>query len=334
MMERPVRSILLLILALAMAFPVCAKPIVIKLATITPKDSPWGTRLDKLAAAWKSQTNGDVELRVYHGGVAGGESDMIRKMKLNQIQGGVFTSIGLNAMNPDVLTLSVPLLIRNDGELSWVLEKTESYLDAGFDRKGFTIIAWSKAGWLRIFSKKPVVFPEDLMKLRLGVSPAELEMQQAFKTMGFSVVPVESSDALTALNSGMIEAVQSNTLGAASMQVFGIAKYLTDIEITPFLGGIVLNKAAWESIPDSYKPGLKSSIKELEDGLEADMPKLEARAMDVMTKNGLVVPPMSAEARSRWVAVMEEGSKKLIGTTFSTDMYSRIQDILKEYRNK
>ena len=67
----------------------------IRLATLAPAGSSW----DKVFRAWgnslKQQTGGAVQFQFFPGGVAGDERDVIRKMKLGQMDAGGFTSIGL-----------------------------------------------------------------------------------------------------------------------------------------------------------------------------------------------------------------------------------------------
>ena len=54
---------------------------VIKLGTIAPEGSIWHDTLLEIRDEWRTISNGDVELRIYAGGVLGGEDEMIRKMQ-------------------------------------------------------------------------------------------------------------------------------------------------------------------------------------------------------------------------------------------------------------
>ena len=74
---------------------VSARPIVLKIGSPTPKGSPWDNAIRSLAMEWSDITDGQVQMKIYSGGVAGDEADMIRKMNFNSLQGGVFTSLGL-----------------------------------------------------------------------------------------------------------------------------------------------------------------------------------------------------------------------------------------------
>ena len=58
------------------------KKVNIKLATLAGNGSPWDLRLREMGQNWKDESNGDVRLTIYPGGVAGDESSVIRKMRI------------------------------------------------------------------------------------------------------------------------------------------------------------------------------------------------------------------------------------------------------------
>src|SRR5262249_4727206 len=72
------------LLASALLLParVSAQGTVVKLATLVPEGSVWDKALRDMGAEWSSATQGRVSLRVYPGGVAGDEPDVVRKMRI------------------------------------------------------------------------------------------------------------------------------------------------------------------------------------------------------------------------------------------------------------
>jgi TRAP-type C4-dicarboxylate transport system substrate-binding protein len=86
-------------LAAAVAFVATAAPAkskeVLKLATLAPQGSVWDTTLRAMGAEMATASGGEVQLRLYPGGVAGDESDVVRKMRLGQFQGAALTVTGL-----------------------------------------------------------------------------------------------------------------------------------------------------------------------------------------------------------------------------------------------
>jgi TRAP-type C4-dicarboxylate transport system substrate-binding protein len=322
-----------LVLSLVQVLPLHAqRKISIKLASMVPENTPWGAAINRMAVEWSQVTNGEVELIVYHNGVAGPEAEVLRKLNLNQIQAAIFTSIGLNSVTPEIMTISYPFLIRNDAELEVVLQKLRPELDARIERNGFTTLAWARAGWVKIFSKAPVFTPADLRRQKLGTNPDELEMLQAFKAMGFQMVPVNMNDVLVSLNSGMLDAVYQSPISVAGNQLFGIAKNMSTVNLAPFMGGIIMNRTAWRRIPDRYKDSLMRICKRIEGEIDGSISKLEIEAVNTMTKYGLVINTPSPAQQEEWYQDMARYESALVGPIFNREIYQKITDILSEYR--
>src|SRR5712691_4597420 len=77
-----------------------AQASVVKLATLVPDGSVWDRALRDMGAEWTSSTQGRVSLRVYPGGVAGDEPDVVRKMRIGQLQAAAITTAGLASIDP------------------------------------------------------------------------------------------------------------------------------------------------------------------------------------------------------------------------------------------
>ncbi|MDR2797459.1 MAG: TRAP transporter substrate-binding protein DctP [Treponema sp.] len=309
------------------------RKVTIKLASMAPENTPWGAALNRMSKEWATVSKGEVELRVYHNGVAGGEADVLRKLKLNQIQGVVLTSAGLNLIDPEIMTLSTPFLIRNDAELARVLRDLKPVLEEKINRQGFFTLAWAKSGWIKIFSRREVFVPQDLKRQKLATSPETPEMSQAFKIMGYQMVPVMTSDLLVSLNSGMIDAVYQSPLLVGGMQLFGITKNMASINIAPFMGGIVLNQQAWRRVPEAYKPELIEVSRRIAEDISDSITQLETSMIKTMTSYGLKVNQISPEQEQAWYADVEKAMPALLDTTFNRELYQKIHDILQQYRN-
>jgi TRAP-type C4-dicarboxylate transport system substrate-binding protein len=305
----------------------------IKLASLAPEATPWGEALNQMAKEWSEASNGEVELRIYHNAVAGNESDVLRKLKQNQIQAAVFTSFGMNTINPQIMTLSCPFFIRDDTELDLVLEALKPELEAGINNAGFYMLAWSKAGWARFFSKTPVFVPDDIKKLKVGTSEDAPELTNAFKMMGYQMVPIGQNDVVVGLNSGRIEALYQSPVNAAGLQLFGIARYMASVNIAPIMGGIVMNQSAWAAIPERYKPELLRIIKRIEGEMDNAIQQLDADAIKAMTGYGLTINTVSAEQERLWREDVERALPSLLGTTFNAGIYEKITAIVNAHRN-
>ena len=308
--------------------------VVIKLASMVPENTDWGQSVNKLAAEWARVTNGEVELIVYANGTQGTEDEVLRKLNMNTIQAAIFTSFGLNKIAPEILTLSCPFLIRSDAEFDEVLKNVKGDFEAKINSKNYFALALVKAGWVKFFSRNPVTVPADLKRQKIGSVPSEPELAQAFRQMGYQVVMVEQNRVLIALNGGSIDAVYMSPIFAAGAQYFGVAKNMATVNIAPFMGGIVLNKQAWESIPAQYRAELMRVTKRIGTELEASLLRLETETIRQMKNNGLKENQVNAQQQQEWYDDMTKALPNLLGSAFDRSTYNRIDGILKTYRSR
>jgi TRAP-type C4-dicarboxylate transport system substrate-binding protein len=307
---------------------------VIKLASLVPENTDWGQTVKKLAAEWARVTNGDVELRVYANGTQGNEDEVLRKLNMNTIQAAIFTSAGLNKITPEILALSVPFMIRSEAELDEVLKNLKSDFEAKINAKNYFALALVKAGWLKFFSRNPVFVPADLKKQKLASPASEQDMTQVFRQMGYQLVMVDQNRLLIALNGGTVDAIYQSPIFTAGAQYFGVAKNMASINIAPFLGGIVMNKQAWESIPAQYRSELMRVTRRIGAELESSLLRLEADTIRLMKNNGLKENQISPAQLQEWYNDAERAITSLLGGTFDRATYNKIDGILKAYRGR
>ena len=315
------------------AFPVFAqRTITIKMASPVPENTPWGQFFNQLAVDWSRITNGQVELIVYHSSVAGSEKEVVRNLRVNQLQAAVLSTLGLYEIAPEVMTLSCPFLIRDDEELDMVLGDLKSDLEGKINGKGFFTLAWARIDWIKFFSKQPIFVPADLKKQRLGIHADQEEMGLAFKAVGFQMIPFARDNVLVALNSNMVDAVFSSPAGVGSAQIFGLAKNMASINVAPFVGAIVFNQRAWRAIPEKFRAQLIEVTKKGEAELERSMRGMENELMKVMANYGLIVNRLSPEQEQMWYDEFSKTIPSLVGTLYDRDIYRRIENMLRSRR--
>ena len=309
------------------------RKITLKMASPVPENTPWGQCLNKIASEWRRITNGEVEIVIYHNGVAGSEEAVVRNLRVNQIQAAVLSTFGMYELSPEIMTLSCPFLIRDDEELDKVLSGLKPELEETINSKGFFTLAWSRVGWVKVFSRAPVFTPGDLKRQKLGTNGEQAELNQAFKTMGFQMIPVARNDILIALNGGMVDAVYESPIAVGSLQIFGLAKNMASINIAPFMGGIILNQRAWRSVPDKYKSQLVEATRRLELELDHSVRALEEDMIKTMGNYGLTVNQLSPAQEQLWYDEIGRVMPGLVGTVFDRNMYARIETILRNHRS-
>ncbi|MFP4012074.1 MAG: TRAP transporter substrate-binding protein DctP [Spirochaetaceae bacterium] len=304
----------------------------IKVASAAPESSPWGRALDRIAADWRDISDGRVTLQIFHDGIAGEQNDIIRKMRIGQIGGALFTSDALALLSEEVFAFSAPLLIRSDEELDYVFERIRPEMDASIEENNFEVVGWSKGGWVKFFANEPIRSPEDLKDITLAVGDSQPETARAFRRMGYDVVPVRQTALLSSLNSGMVDAFYASPIGAAGFQWFARADNMLDLQVAPFIGAFVVSDRVWNRVSEDLKPDLVESVNRQAEELDSAVESLEAEAIETMQEHELNVVTLSEAERERWFAEFEESLEVTVGTVFDEDTYRDIRGYLEEFR--
>ncbi|MDR1863559.1 MAG: TRAP transporter substrate-binding protein DctP [Treponema sp.] len=311
--------------------------LVVKIASPLPKASPWGRTLDRLAGEWSRITNGQVRLNVRHDGIEGGEGKMLISLSSNTIQAAVFTSFGLSSISPEVMTMSAPFLIRNKEELDTVMAALQDDLEARINRTDYCIVAWSKSGFVNVFSKDPVFVPDDLRRQKIATNADATDLNTAFKSMGFQLVETDLVDVGTKLATGNIMAAYQNPAGVAAYHLHNYLNHMLSVNIAPILGGIIINQVTWKKIGElnpQYQREILRVTRLVAAELDASMQKTVNDAILSMRRGGLKVNQPTPAQEQLWFDDVERIIPGLLGTTFDRDIYNKINTILSRYRNR
>jgi TRAP-type C4-dicarboxylate transport system substrate-binding protein len=317
---------------LALVCAAGAPALTIKLGTVAPANSSWDLVLRRLAADWSRISDGEVELKIFPGGIAGDEPDMIRKMRIGQLHAATLTAGSLNDIYPGALALATPMLIRTNDEMIAVLGEVAPFLEQHLEQRGFVALMWAPIGWVKFFARQPVRTLADLRRQTLWVGDAGAAEIRAWQQAGFNVVALPVTEVTTALQSGMIDAYLTSPLAAASFQWFGIAPHMNDLSLAPLYGALVINKRTWERIPDRIRPRLRAVARAAAERLSATAHEQDDLAVHVMKAHGLQVHAATAALEQDWQQVAAREFRSLIGEVIDPEAYRLVTDTVAAYR--
>ena len=316
---------LLLSLALAAAPAVVphaarAQGSVIKLATLVPEGSGWDEALRSMGAEWSSSTQGRVSLRVYPGGVAGDEPDVVRKMRIGQLQAAAITTAGLASIDPAFNVFNVPMFFTSYPELYATLDKLEPVLKARLDAKGFVLLAWGHGGWVYFFTKNPVESVDGLKKVKMFTWAGDDQIVSVWKAKGFNPVPLAATDIMTGLQTGMIDSYPTTPLLGLTLQWYRQTPNMVGMGMAPLVGGLVMSKAAWLKLPEADRIKVQTACDHMEKRLEVEVPRQDTTAVAEMQKRGLKVNAVSPANAAQFRSVAEEFATAMAGIRIPPDV--------------
>jgi len=304
----------------------------IKLATLAPRGSSYHQSLLKMAEKWRAVPGG-VNLTIYADGVQGGESAMVQKMRVGQLQAAMLTATGLSEIDNSVTALqNMPMMFRSLEEVDYVRGKLQPRLEKSLLDKGFSALFWGDAGWVRFFSKTPVQRPDDLKKLRLFVWQGDNQQVDMMKSAGYQPIPLETANIYPSLQNGMIDAVPSVAYFALAGQFFTAAKHMLEANWAPLVGGAVVSKDIWEKIPATARKDLLAAAVSAGDEIRANGRAEADQAVKTMQGRGLTVHKMTPQLEAEWSKAAESFYPQIRGKMVPADLFDEVQRLLKEYR--
>jgi TRAP-type C4-dicarboxylate transport system substrate-binding protein len=305
----------------------------LRIGSLVPKNSLYHRQLLDVADSWRTAQGGGAKYLVYPDGSQGGEAEMARRMRIGQLQGALLSVVGLREIEPSIAALqSMPLLFRNWEEVDYVREKMRPAMEKKFLDKGFVVLAWGDAGWVRFFSKEAAVRPDDYKRMKFFAWGSEPDQQAIMKSLGYTPVPLETTDILPAIQTGMINVVPSTPYFALATQIYNTAPHMLEINWAPIVGALVVTRKAW----DDMSPAVQQAVRAASDKAGAQI-RNKAReevqeAVDAMKKRGLTVHKPNAEQMKEWNDLAEKLYPRIRGTMVPTETFDEVMAHIKTFR--
>jgi TRAP-type C4-dicarboxylate transport system substrate-binding protein len=310
-----------------------AEPVKVRMGTLAPKGSSYTKHLQAMGEQWRSAPGGGVQLTIYADGTMGSEADMVRRMRLGQLQAALVTTTGLTEIEPAVAGLqTIPKCFRTLEEVDYIGEKLQPMLEKRLEAKGFVVLFWTDTGFVRFFSRQPMVSPDDLRKTKLFISanrPAELEI---YHHVGCNAVPLEVADILPGLQTGLIDCLCLPPTFALATQVDSAAPHMLDMNWAPLVGAAIINKKTWDSLSPEAQEALRKSAREAGKLIKADGRRENEESIEAMRKRGLKIHTLTPEINAEWDRTVEQAWLKIRGTVVPADIYDEVMSQLKTYR--
>jgi len=305
----------------------------LRIGTLAPKNSLYHRQLQAVGEAWRTAQGGDAKYLIFPDGSQGGEAELARRMRIGQLQGALISVVGLREIEPSIAALqSLPLLFKSWEEVDYVREKMRAGMEKKFFDKGFVVLAWGDSGWVRFFSKEAAFRPADYLKMKFFAWGAESEQQEIMKSLGYTPVPLETSDILPAIQTGMISVVPSTPYFALASQIYNTAPNMLEINWAPIVGALVITRKAWDDMDDSAKQIVRSAGEKAGLAMRTQARAEVEEAVAAMKQRGLVVNKPTAEQMKEWSALADKLYPRIRGHMVPAETFDEVFMHLKAFR--
>jgi TRAP-type transport system periplasmic protein len=310
-------------------------PVKIPLGTLAPSGSSFYSALAEMKEAWRNASGGAVNLVIYPDGVQGSEAEMVRMMRARSLAAGMFTVVGLSDIDKSVGGLSfLPLTFRSWEEYDYVVENLSPRLEKVLLDKGFVVLFWADAGWVRFFSKTPAIHPDDFKPLNMFTWAGNAYQVDLMKTLGYHPVPRETADILPGLRTNLINAIPVPPNQALLGQIYTIANHMLSLKWAVLSGAAIIRKDVWDKIPPDIQGKLRVAADKAGAKIRASDRKEDDESIAAMQKKGLIVHPATPQVEEEWLKLTKILYPELRGKVVPADIFDEVQRLVAEYRTR
>jgi TRAP-type transport system periplasmic protein len=328
---------LTLVVALGLQFTALnaiAEPVRIKIGTLAPRGSIYHHALLEMGETWRRAETQGASITIFPDGSQGGEEDIVRRMRIGQLNGALISVIGLAEIDRGIAALQVmPLMFRSWEEVDAAGQRVRPPLEARLLERGFVVLFWAEAGWVRFFSKERALHPADFRRLKMFAWAGDPEQINLMKALGYQPVVLETADILPGLQTGLINAVPVTAMWALASQIDGAAQHMLDVRWVPIVGAAVITRKAWDSLSPRGKEAMRDAASKAAAVVRARREAGDLEAVEAMKKRGLQVHSLTPELEAEWRQLTQSIYPKLRGTMVPADMFDAVQQALVEFRS-
>jgi TRAP-type C4-dicarboxylate transport system substrate-binding protein len=306
----------------------------LKIATVMPAGSAWMQAMRSAAGDIKEQTEGRVIIKLYAGGVMGNDKKVLRKIRIGQLQGGVFTANGLSDRYSDILIYGLPLVFHSQEEVDYVREKMDPILAEGLEAAGFVSFGFAGGGFAKFMGNQPVRSIEDLRGKKVWVPEGDTISYEAMVALDLSPVVLPITDVLTGLQTGLLEYIATPPVGAVVLQWYTKVKYVSTLPIAYAIATMVVDKRAFGGISEADQAIVRERFSAVYDQFDQQQRTDNRQAEEALAANGLqfinpdseLVPQLRQAANAANVQMGKDG-------VFSAELLDQMQALLEEFRS-
>lgn len=302
----------------------------LKLAIVAPEGTTYATTLKKMSKEIKDKTDGRVKFKIFFGGVQGDEPDVLRKVRVGQLHGGIFTGKTLGDIHGDIRSMEIPFNFNKDREKAYkTMMNLSSFFDEGLLSKGFVNLGYYEIGQVYIVSTQEIPSLKGFDGKKIWLWEGDELVKTLVDQMKLVAVPLALPDVLSSISTGIIDSAYAPPLGIMAMQWQTKVKYLIDFPVAYSIGALLIAQDAWKSVSAADQKIVQEIAKKYIDMASKSSIDENNQALQAFKNLGIKFVTFAEADVQKGQAIRENVIKELTGKLFSKKVIELLNKELK-----
>jgi TRAP-type C4-dicarboxylate transport system substrate-binding protein len=302
-----------------------------KIASISPDGTFWMQEMRAAAERIEKESQGRVKFKFYPGGVMGNDENVLRKIRIGQLQGGAVTAGSLVAIEPDISIYELPYLFSSLEQVDYVRSKMDADLLGKLENKGFVSFGLAEGGFSFMMSDEELQSIADVRNKKVWLPSNHPVGEAVFESADVAAVPLPISDVMTALQTGLIDTVITSPIAAIALQWHTKIQYVMDEPLTYFSALLVIDKKVFNKLREEDRELVRTHMGEAFARIDQRNRKDNVAARDALLNQDIRFVELTPASRQEWRKAGETALKKLEQqNSYSDEVYNTLMKHLDE----
>jgi TRAP-type transport system periplasmic protein len=301
---------------------------VLKVALAIPRTQEIAIEVKKYNDELGQLTNNAVQVRVYWGGSAGDDTDVLRKMRTGQMDAAPLSVELVSSFVRQALVLQSPALFTNYKQVDAVRAQLTPNMDKEAYDNGFKVMGWGDVGRLRLLSKQAVNSVADFKRMRPWLYPQSDTLKEFYKLIGATGVPLGVVEVYGALQTNMIDVVWVSAVLGAALQWHTGTHFITEQGLGFINGAFVIRRGAWDALPEIVQKSMLKLAADRREKNQIDIRKADERAYLKLVERGHKPVRLQLD---EWRKLGVTLRSRMIGRIYTQELVDRAQKIASQF---
>mgnify|MGYP002713244937 CR=1 FL=1 len=231
----------------------------------------------------RQKPQGRVKFQFYPCGVMGNDDNVLRKIRIGQLNGGAVTIGAISQSVPDTTIYGLPFLFSTIDEAAEIRKTTDPMLEKKIEENGFVSFGFAQGGFTYLMSKHRIKSLDDLREQKSWVPEKSDVGLSVYKYIGVTPISLPLSDVLTGLQTGLINTVITSPIGALALQWHTHVGYVVDLPLNYLAAMLIIDKKVF----DKLSPADQAVVREVMGNVYKKIDE-QNRADNIAARNALI----------------------------------------------
>ena len=270
-------------------------------AHVLTENTPNARAAEKFKEEVEKNSDGRIAINIRPAAQLGGDVEIIEQTQMGLVHIAIPPTGNLANFEEKMYLFDLPFLMPDDASMKRVLDgEVGQELLATLDNNNLHGVAMWGAGFRHMTNNiRPINGPDDLqgIKMRTLQAPAILSTYRAY---GANPTAMAYTEVYNGLQQGVVEGQENPLANIYSMRFYEVQKYMTLTGHAYHTYAAIMNKQAWESLPEDLQKVVSDAFVTGRDVAREYTIEDEAKILDEI-KDQIEIQELTPEGRAAFI---------------------------------